>query len=155
MPTELTPANILTFIKTDPLSVGFAAIITANPGLDGPLEDAANDVNGPGSGTVGGDGLPSGELVKLIDKSEWNLLTILNQSQLTTIGTTSPLDMGSENVQGILEATFANCPKTLAVLRAKYTRRAGAWEVYFGKGHTANGNDIDSARNITPGNPQF
>ena len=63
----VTNANIITFIVSDPRSVGFSAIRTAHPGLDGPLVDAASNASGVGSGVVPSDPISKTDLYGLID----------------------------------------------------------------------------------------
>lgn len=148
----LTDANVVTFIKTDPLHVGFAAILTANPGQDAPLIAAANNASGPGSSTVAGDPITSQALLDAIDASEFNAMTSPQLQQLQTIMTPGNVDMGSAQSQAKLTALLASFATSKATVQAKYTRPAGAFEVYFGKGNLCTQAILDSARNSGSGN---
>lgn len=148
----LTDANVVTFIKTDPRSVGFAAILTANPGADAPLIAAANNASGPGSGTVAGDPITSQALLDLVDATEFNAMTTAQLTQLQTIMTPGNVDMGAGQSQGKLTALFASFATSKAAIEGKYNRAAGAFEVYFGKGNVCTQAILDSARNSNGGN---
>lgn len=148
-PVPVTDANVITFIKTDPLSVGFAAILTANPGADQPLVDAANNASGPGSGTVAGDPMSKSDAFSLIAPSEWAAMTT---AQLESWGSLpDPINMGDPVIQQDLALLFADYATSLAAFNGKSTRPAGAWEVYFGKGNLATASILDHARNSGAG----
>ena len=68
-------ANVITFIASDPRSVGFAAIRAAHPGADDVLVAAANSPTGPGSGMVAGDPMAKDDAFSLIAPSEWAVMT--------------------------------------------------------------------------------
>lgn len=148
----LTNANIITFIKTDPLHVGFAAILTANPGQDQPLVDAANNASGPGSGTVAGDNMNSADFFDLIDGDEYNAMTGPQLQSLSTIMSAGTVKLGSAATQAKLDPLLASYPKSLAKVQAAYTRPAGPWEVYFGVGKICDAGQLDAARNSGAGN---
>lgn len=148
----LTDANVVTFITTDPRSVGFAAIRSANPGADQPLVDAANNASGPGNGTVAGDTISSQDLFDLVDADEYAAMTSPQLQSLQNFLTLQNVDMGSASSQLKLNNLFANYANSLAAIQATYTRPAGAFEVYFGKGHLCNATILDSARNSGAGN---
>lgn len=147
----VTDANVVTFIKTDPRNVGFAAILTADPGQDQPLIDAANNASGPGSGTVAGDAITSQALFDLVDAAEYAAMTSPQLQSLQNFLTLQNVDMGSVATQQKLDNLFANYATSRVAIQAKYTRPAGAWEVYFGKGNLCTGAILDSARNSGAG----
>jgi hypothetical protein len=144
-------ANVISFIVSDPLHVGFAAIRAANPGSDGPLIAAANNVNGPGAGTVAGNPITPAELEDLIDAGEWETLTTAQLASLGNLDNLGTILIGSPATQAKLNELFANLPKSLAAIQAAYTRPAGPWEVYFGVGQQASINVLDAARNSGAG----
>lgn len=146
----LTDANVVTFIKTDPLHVGFAAILTASPGQDAPLMAAANNASGPGSGTVAGDPMGKSDAFKLIAPSEWAVMTSAEFDSWNSIP--DPVDMGDSVIQQDLSLLFKNYATSLAAFNGKATRPAGAFEVYFGKGNLCTQAILDSARNSGAGN---
>lgn len=150
-PVPVTDANVITFIKTDPLSVGFAAILTASPGTDQPLVDAANNAEGPGSGTVAGDPITGAALMDLIDADEFSAMTTAQLTQLQTILAAQTVNMGSSPTQQKLSSLFAEYATSKAQIEASYVRPAGAWEVYFGKGNLATASILDHARNSGAG----
>lgn len=151
-PVALTNANVVTFIKTDPLHVGFAAILSSNPGQDAPLIAAANNAGGPGSGTVAGDPITAQELLDLVDGGEFNTMTGPQLQQLTTIMSAGNVDMGSAASQSKLSTLFTTYAKSLAAIQAMYSRPAGPFEVYFGKGNVCTVAILDAARNSGSGN---
>lgn len=148
----VTDANVITFITADPRSVGFSAIRTANPGQDEPLIVAANNAEGPGSGTVAGDPMNSADFFDLIDGEEYNAMTGPQLTSLQTIMSPGSVKLGSAPTQAKLDNLLADYATSLAAVRAKYTTPAGAWEVYFGKGNLADGPTLDHARNSGSGN---
>ena len=151
-PVALSNANIISFITSDPRSVGFSAIRTAHPGADQPLIDAANNASGPGAGTVAGDPITASALLDLIDGDEFNTMTTAQLTQLQTILAVQTVDAGTTPTQGKLSALFSSYAKSLASVQASYTRPAGPWEVYFGKGNVATAQLLDAARNSGSGN---
>lgn len=148
----LTDANVVTFIKTDPLHVGFAAILTADPGQDAPLVTAANNVSGPGSGTVAGDPITSQALFDLIDATEYAAMTSPQLQSLQNFLTLQNVDMGSAPAQLKLNNLFSAYSKSLTAIQSAYTRPAGPFEVYFGKGNVCTAAILDAARNSGSGN---
>lgn len=146
----VTDANIITFIVSDPLSVGFAAIRTAHPGSDSDLIVAANDVSGPGSGTVAADPISKSDLFGLIDSSN---LVAMNSQQIGLWGMLpDTVKIGEAGTQANLEAIFDGFAATLGNFANAYVQPAGPWEVYFGKGNLATQQLLDSARNSGSGN---
>lgn len=148
----LTDANVITFIKTDPLHVGFAAILTADPGQDAPLVAAANNASGPGSGTVAGDPITSQSLFDLVDAGEYATMTSAQLQSLQNFLTLQNVDMGSVPSQAKLNNLFASYSKSLTAIQGVYTRPAGPFEVYFGKGNLCTAAILDAARNSGAGN---
>lgn len=148
----VTDANIITFITTDPESVGFSAIRTAHPGDDSELLAAANSTTGPGSGTVAADPITAQALLDLINSDDFNTMTTAQLTTLQTIFAAQPVNMGSVPTQEKLSALFADYATSLAAIEAAYVRPAGPWEVYFGKGNVATAQLLDHARNSGSGN---
>lgn len=149
-PVDVTNANIITFFKTDPLHVGFAAILAANPGADQPLIDAANNASGPGAGTVAGDPMSKSDAFNLIAPTELSVMTTAQFNEWAAFP--DPINMGNANMQQDLNLLFADYATSLASFKAVYTRAAGPWETYFGKGNLASAALIDAARNSGTGN---
>lgn len=149
--TELTNANVVAFIVSDPRSVGFSAIRTAHPSEDGPLIEAANNTSGPGAGTVSGDAITSSALLDLIDAGEFVTLTTAQLAQLQTIMSAGVVNVGAVSTQDKLATLLADKATSLANVSARFTRPAGPWEVYFGKGNQAGVGVLDDARNSNGG----
>lgn len=149
MPVAVTNANIIEFFVTDPLSVGFADIRTANPGASQPLIDASVNTSGPGAGTVAADPIAKSDLYGLINPTN---LVAMNSQQIGLWGMIpDTVKIGESGTQANLEAMFDGFSATLASFAAAYTRPAGPWEVYFGKGNLPSISIIDDARNSPPG----
>ena len=151
MTFPVTNANVITFIVSDPRSVGFAAIRTANPGADSPLVAAANSTTGPGAGTVAGDPITASDLLDLLDATEFASLTTAQLSQLQTIMSAGTVNMGSSATQAKLTTILADYATSKAAVTTKFTRAASPWEVYFGKGNQCSGSILDDARNSGSG----
>lgn len=151
MSTPVTNANVVTFITSDPRSVGFAAIRAANPGADAPLLAAANNPSGPGAGTVAGDAITPAALSDLISASEWNTMTAAQYQALADLKANGTILVGNAPTQAKLNLLFADYPTSLAAIQATYTRAAGPWETYFGKGSLATTALLDAARNSNGG----
>lgn len=148
----LNNANVIIFITTDPRAVGFAAILTASPGQDAPLVTAANNASGPGSGTVAGDPITSQALFDLVDAAEYGAMTSPQLASLQNFLSLQNVDMGSAASQLKLNNLFASYAKSLAAIQSVYTRAAGAFECYFGKGNVCTAAILDAARNSGAGN---
>jgi hypothetical protein len=148
-PVAVTDANVITFIKTDPLHVGFAAILTANPGADQPLVDASNNASGPGAGTVAGDPMSKSDAFNSIAPAEWNVMTSAQLDSWNSLP--DPIQMGEVNIQQDLALLFAGYATSLASFQTKFTRPGSPWEVYFGKGQVATNAVLDHARNSGAG----
>lgn len=148
----VTNANIITFIVSDPLNVGFAAIRTANPGADQPLINASNNASGPGSGTVVGDPITAQALFDLVDGGEYSAMTSPQLQSFQNFLVLQNVDMGSAPTQSKLSTLFASYLKSLTAIQGVYNRAAGPWEVYFGKGNLCTQALLDAARNSGSGN---
>jgi hypothetical protein len=147
-----TTANLLTFIKTDPRSIGLATIITAHPGQDGPIVDAVNDASGPGAGSVPREPIAANDFLAACKGSDMAALTSAALATLqiyTTVGTVS---IGADNVQEMINDVFADYPTTKSALNSLATRPASPAEVYFGPGTVISISDVDGARNSGGGN---
>jgi hypothetical protein len=106
------------------------------------LITAANDANGPGSGTVSADPISKTDLYGLIDAAN---LVAMNTQQIALWGMIpDPVKIGEAGTQANLEAIFDGFEATLNNFANTYTRPAGPWEVYFGV--------LDDARNSDGGN---
>lgn len=151
MANALTNANIIAFIVSDPLHVGFAAIRAANPGADAPLLAAANNASGPGAGTKPGPAMAANAVFSLLDAGEWITLTEPEEGSWNQMVAAQPMLMGDPGWQAKFNALFANYPKSLAAIQAFYTQPASPWEVYFGAGQVATTAELDAARNSGAG----
>lgn len=149
-PVAITNASIITFIVSDPLGVGFAAIRSANPGADAPLLSAANAISQ--SFQVPNSPMTSANFMQLIDSGEFATLTTAEESQLTLMLSPGVLNIGTAAIQADLNALFANYPKSLAAIKAQYTQSASPWAYYFGEGQVATQSQLDQARNSGSGN---
>ncbi len=146
------PANIIAFIVSDPLSVGFAAIRAAHPGADQPLADAANSTTGPGSGT-----LPAGQISKLdfddlINGTDFGNLTSPQLESLTYLTAGGSIDIGSAVTQAKLASLFSGLSTTKAAMAAAGVRPASPAEIYFAAGTVITNTQLDQARNSGSGN---
>lgn len=149
-PVPVTNANIITFIVSDPLAVGFAAIRTANPGADGPLMTAANAVSG--AYQVPNSPMTAANFEQLFNAEEFATFTTAMEAELSLILQPGVINIGSTAIQADLDALFASYPLTLAAVRGQYTQAASAWAYYFGAGQTATQTVLDQARNSGAGN---
>lgn len=145
MTAVLNNANIVTFIVSDPLSVGFSAIRTAHPGSDDELVAAANNASGPGAGTVAGDPISYSDFFALINADEWAAMTTAQLAQLASFG--DQIKMGDAGAQAKVNALFSGFATSKASLSALFSRPATPWEVHFGKGLSASTSQLDEARN--------
>ena len=150
MPNALTNANVITFITTDPYSVGFAAIRAAHPGSDPELIAAANSKTGPGSSTEPADPISAAALIDLIDADNFAAMNTAQLSQLDAITQAGTVNIGVSSTQAKLNAVFSGMSTTLANLTNAYTKPASPWERYFGAGQVADTNTLDNARNSGP-----
>jgi hypothetical protein len=144
-------ANIVTFIVTDPLAVGFLAIRTASPGVDAPLLAACNSNTGLGAGTKAGSPITAAALLDLISASEFSAMTTAELTQLQTILATQTVNVGNAPSQAKLNSLFANYLVSLDAIQATYSQPASPWEVYFGAGQVATTALLDAARNSGSG----
>jgi len=155
MSVDLTPQNVITFIKDDPRNVGFQAIRNAYPGADQPLVNAANSTTGPGAGSVDGDPMSSSAFLDLLDATEFGNFNSAQLAQLNTLMAPQTVNLGSKPTQDKLDAVLASYATSKASVQARYTRAGSPWEVYFGKGSQADQSTIDNARNYGPNAPNF
>lgn len=149
-PVPVTNANIVTFITTDPLGVGFAAIRSASPGADTPLLTPANAAGV--NYQVPSDPITASALLDLIDAGEFSTMTTAQLTQLQTILDTQTVSIGGAAAQAKLNSLLASYAKSLAAVQAKYTRNGSPWEYYFGAGQVATVSQLDAARNSGSGN---
>ena len=152
MVAEVTDANVITFIVSDPRSVGFSAIRAAHPGDDNALIVAASSTDGPGSGTVGADPITSSDLLDLVAAGDFSAMNSAQLAQLQTILSAGSVNIGQSASQAKLDSLFANFATTKATLQSNYTRPASPWEVYFGAGQAPTISILDHARNSGSGN---
>ena len=151
MTTAYTTANLLTFIKTDPLQIGLAAIIAAAPGQDDPILNAINSPTGPGSGQVKREPIAANDFLAACSGFDMASLTT---AQLTTLGIytqVGTVSIGEATVQAMIANVFANYPTSKAALSALATRNGSPAEVYFGPGTVVSQDDVDKARNSGSG----
>lgn len=152
MPNAVTNANVVAFIKTDPLHVGFAAVLTASPGQDAPLLSLCNSVSSPGAGTKAGSPVTAAALLDLVDAAEFSSMTTAELTQLQTILAAGNVNVGGAPAQSKLNALLATYARSLAAVQLTYTQPATPWEVYFGAGQVATTSILDAARNSSGGN---
>ena len=149
-PVPVTSANIITFIVSDPLSVGFSAIRTASPSSDGPLEIAANAVSD--LYPVPNSPLTASQLLNLINATEFNAMTTAQLTQLSTIFSVGSITVGLSAMQTKLNTLFDSYPTSLASIQSAYTQSGSPWQYYFGVGQSATNSLLDNARNSGSGN---
>lgn len=152
MPTHpLDNADVITFIVSDPLAVGFAAIRAAHEGSDQQLADASNSTSGPGSGTAPAGQISKLEFDDLIDAVEFGELTGPQLSSLGYLTADGSINIGSADTQAKLAAIFANLSTSKAAVIAAGVRPASPAEIYFGSGTVIDNGTLDRARNSGSG----
>jgi len=152
MTLAITSQNVINFIVQDSRNVGFLSIRQSFPGANQPLLDAANNVSGPGFGSVAGDPISATDFLDLLDATEFNALTTAQLAQVNTLMAPGTITMGSSRTQEKLNAILANYATSLAAVQAKYTRSGSPWEMTFGKGSVADNETLNTARNSGSGN---
>ena len=151
MTFPVTNANVVTFITTDPYTVGFDAIRTAHPGSDAELIAACNNKTGTGSSTEPADPISSAALIDLIDAGNFVAMNSAQLAQLNAITQPGTVNVGNESTQSKLNAVFSGMTATLNNLTNAYSQAASPWERYFGAGQSADAGTLDAARNSNGG----
>lgn len=148
-PVAVNNANIVTFISTDPLGLGFAAIRTAHPGQDQPLIEAAIVVSADYQ--IPSSPMSPADFQELYNANELASFSGPMLDQLQLMYAAGAINIGSRAIGAQLDALFADFPLTLANVQTRYTRPGTAWEYYFGAGHAPTTALLDSARNSGAG----
>lgn len=84
--------------------------------------------------------------------AELSTFTTAQLAQLQTLLTVQTILVGNSATQAKFDSLLANFATSKAAVQATYTRTAGPWEVYFGKGNLATVGLLDAARNSNGGN---
>jgi hypothetical protein len=151
-PVPVNNASIVSFITTDPLSLGLAAIRTASPGADAPLLAVLTPAGA--SYPVPSSPITAAALLDLVNAGEFSSMTNAELTQLQTLLTAGSINVGTAPAQAKLNSLFADFPTSLAAIRATYTRNGSPWEYWFGAGAAPTTSILDAARN-SGGGSQF
>lgn len=134
---------LITELKTDPLSLGYAALISADN--IAALSALLNSRSGQGTGPVAGDTLNAVQFRDLIDPTDaGNMLASATTALVFHVGALD-VDVGNPKRQAILNTILSQYSATLANVQATYTRTGSRAEVLWGNGTIVSDSDIESA----------
>lgn len=147
------PINIQTLateLTTDPLALGYAALISPGDGHGSRDQSIADVLNLPRAGAPyvqKRDSIPAREFFEAINATEFSALTTVQLMRLSLIMQTyqGTLNPSGSNLRGILADIFPPGGQTRAALVAMVDRQGSRAEVLFGPGTVIRHEDVAKA----------
>lgn len=138
-----TPAQLATELNTDPLTLGYAALIAA--GRDADLAAALNLARAGAGYQIYRGPIGAYEVINATVPAEWAALTADEKNRYAVLTGAGDVDTSNANVRSAFAAMFANGTATRTALNAMAVRQGSRAEVLWGIGTAITPTEISFA----------